>query len=148
MIKPVTLLRIAYWYGAIVDAVSIPPMLSPRLASAMLGIEGFDPPVEYRYAMYVAAALMAGWTALLLWADRRPMERRGVLMLTVFPVVAGMLCASTYAGSTGFVGWARLTPMYVAPAVVVVLYLAAYVHTTPRRLALPSSGGEAHGQAT
>lgn len=147
MNKQITLLRTAYWYGAIVDAISIPPMLSPKLAAATFGIDGFDPPVEYRYAMYVGAALMAGWTVLLLWADRRPIERRGVLVLTVFPVVVGMLCASTYAGSTGFVGWARLIPMYLAPAVVVVLYLAAYVHTTPRRLALSPSSGDAHGRA-
>jgi hypothetical protein len=32
---------------------------------------------------------MAGWTILLLWADRAPLERRGVLAITVFPVVVG-----------------------------------------------------------
>ncbi len=33
---------------------------------------------------------MAGWTLLLLWAVRAPIERRAVILLTAFPVVFGM----------------------------------------------------------
>ena len=32
---------------------------------------------------------MAGWTILLLWAVRDPIERRFVILLTAFPVVSG-----------------------------------------------------------
>lgn len=56
----------------------------------MFGIEDFDPPVEHRYAMGLGASLMAGWTLLLIWADRKPVERRGVLPLTIFPVIFGI----------------------------------------------------------
>lgn len=38
-----------------------------------------------------ACALMWGWTFLLIWADRKPLERRGVILLTVFPVVVLLL---------------------------------------------------------
>ncbi len=34
---------------------------------------------------------MMGWTFLLLWAVRKPVERRVVILLTAFPVVLGML---------------------------------------------------------
>lgn len=33
---------------------------------------------------------MAGWTLLLLWAVRKPIERRVVILLTAFPVVSGL----------------------------------------------------------
>jgi hypothetical protein len=38
----------------------------------------------------VAASLLLGWAALLLWADRRPLARRDVLALGVVPAVAGL----------------------------------------------------------
>lgn len=33
---------------------------------------------------------MTGWTFLLIWAVKKPIERRGVIFLTAFPVVFGM----------------------------------------------------------
>ena len=50
----------------------------------------------------MGAALMFGWTALLLWADRAPVERRDVLLLTVFPVVVGLAVNEAAAVATGF----------------------------------------------
>ena len=34
---------------------------------------------EFRYPMGLAASLMFGWTLLLIWAYRKPVERKGVL---------------------------------------------------------------------
>jgi hypothetical protein len=82
-------LRIAYWTGAIVDAGAVVAMLSPELNRIFIldGASAFHPAPEYGFAMAYGAALMAGWTVLLLWADRRPTERRGVLVITAIPVV-------------------------------------------------------------
>ncbi len=40
--------------------------------------------------MGMAGSLMTGWTFLLVWAVRKPVERRGVILLTAFPVVFGL----------------------------------------------------------
>jgi len=40
--------------------------------------------------MGIGGSLMAGWTLLLLWAVRKPIERRAVILLTAFPVVFGL----------------------------------------------------------
>jgi hypothetical protein len=53
-----------------------------------LGIDRFAPDLQHRMDMGVGASLMLAWTVLLLWADRKPMERKGVLLLTVFPALA------------------------------------------------------------
>ena len=37
---------------------------------------------DYRLAMYVAAMFMAGWTVLLAWGSLKPLERRGLLLIT------------------------------------------------------------------
>ena len=39
--------------------------------------------------MAIGGILMAGWTILLWWAVRDPIERRFVILLTAFPVVSG-----------------------------------------------------------
>jgi hypothetical protein len=129
------LLRIAYWYGAAVDMLSLPPMLSAKIAGLTFGIDGFAPGREYHYAMYVGAALMAGWTVLLLWADRQPLQRRGVLPITIVPVAAGIYGSTLYAGHSGLCSVARLTPMLVGPVLLAVLYLFTYWYTSPRRAA-------------
>ena len=40
--------------------------------------------------MGIGGTLMTGWTLLLLWAVREPIERRFVILLTAFPVVFGL----------------------------------------------------------
>ena len=68
-------LKASYLVGAVADGLIGVLMLMPSRMGE----------TELRYAMGLGAALMFGWTALLLWAWRAPMERRGVLLLTIFP---------------------------------------------------------------
>lgn len=70
----------------------------------MLGIRAFTPAPDFRDAAAIGAALMAGWTALLVWGVLRPVERRGVLLLAAFPVVLGLIAAGIYAVAGGLVG--------------------------------------------
>jgi hypothetical protein len=127
MKRQVLLLRIACWAGAILDGAMLPPMLIPSIGGAMFGISNFHPGPEYMYAMYVGASLMAGWTVLLLWADRKPVERRGVILLTVIPVLTGLIGASLYIATSGLVVPARIIPIFILQGSVSALYLGAYM---------------------
>jgi hypothetical protein len=53
---------------------------------------------------------MAGWTVLSFWADRKPLERRGVSPITIAPVVAGPMAKDEHAVHAG-----RLSSMSLAP---------------------------------
>lgn len=119
-------LRFAYWAGAALDAVMVVPLLVPRAAAAMLGLHGFAPAPDYRYAAAVGAALMAGWTALLVWASHAPVDRRGVLLLTVFPVLAGLAAAGAYAIGSGLVRAGYMAPVFAVQLGLTVLFLTAY----------------------
>lgn len=61
--------------------------------------------------MRTGAPLMAGWTVLLLWADRRPLERRGLLPITVVPVIAGLMANDAHAVSAGQLSGRSVAPV-------------------------------------
>ena len=123
---PTRVIRLAYWVGALADAVMVVPLLVPSVAGAMFGIDRFAPNADYRYAAGSCAALMAGWTALLIWADRDPVARRGVLLLTVCPVVLGLAAAGVYAMRSGLVRPLYIAPMFAVQLGIIVLFLSAY----------------------
>jgi hypothetical protein len=125
MNRPVLLLRCAYWIGAIFDALTLVPLLVPSVGAEIFGMVGFVPSPEYRYATALAAALMLGWTALLLWADRRPLERRGVLPLTVL-AIAGLAAAGALAVSLGLIPWQRMLPTWLWQAALASFFLFAW----------------------
>jgi predicted CoA-binding protein len=100
-------------------------MLFPEMGSALYGIDDFDPAADYRYAMRLGASLMLGWTVLLLWADRRPLDRRGVLPITVF-VIAGLAWAGAYAVRAGIIPLAGMVPTWFLQSILAVLFLYSY----------------------
>ncbi len=96
------LLRTSYWAAAILDVLAFLMMLSPALFAWNNQLSDFQPGVEYRYAMGMGAPLMLGWTILLLWADRKPLERRHILWVTLL-VILGEVLVEIYGVGVGFV---------------------------------------------
>ena len=111
-------LRISYWVGAIADGIATLRMLFPKIAYG----------AEYRYALGLGASLMLGWTFLLVWADRKPLERKGVLLLTVFPVITGILLAEIYSVTKGLITFEKMLPKGIFLAVLIALYLFSYLN--------------------
>ena len=82
--------------------------------------------VEYRYALGLGASLMLGWTFLLVWADRKPLERKGVLLLTVFPVITGILLAEIYAVANGLITFEKMLPTGIFLVALIALFSFSY----------------------
>lgn len=59
-----------------------------------IGNSDFDPEHQTRFSLMLGGVLMTGWTFLLLWAVRKPIERRVVILITAFPVVFGLFTIS------------------------------------------------------
>ena len=125
-------LRISYWAGASLDALAALSMLSPEVFAATNGLQNFHPGIEYRYAMGMGASLMLGWTALLLWADRKPLERKGVLLITLQPVVLGLALNEIVAVRGGFLSIWMTVPVWFVQAVITSLFIFSYLNA--RRL--------------
>lgn len=118
MDKRILLLRISYWVGIIADGFATIRMLFPKIDSGS----------EYRYALGLGASLMFGWTLLLIWPDRKPMERKGVLLLTAFPVCTGLLLAEIYAVISGVITLNKMLPTAIFLIVLIILFSFSYFY--------------------
>jgi hypothetical protein len=119
-------LRISYWTGAVTDAIAALQMLVPSLFAFGNGLRDFAPGRDYRFAMGMGASLMIGWTALLIWADRRPVERRDVLLITIVPVIAGLALNELVAVRNGFLPTWSVVPVWLLQVALTVLFWTSY----------------------
>lgn len=126
------LLRTAFVAGAVIDALALIPMLVPPAAALLWGFD--DPGGGYRFAMGYGASLMLGWTVLLLWASRRPLERRFVAALTVL-VIYGLVITEIAAVLSGDLAAWRMVPTWGLQGALLLLFAAAYHYRTLRRWA-------------
>lgn len=106
--RAVRWLRCSYRAGAIVDAAAAVGMAVPARLWPVRFAPSFRRDREFTYGMGAGAALMAGWT-LLLWADRRPLQRKGVLPLTML-VIGGLLANDRRARRAGLTTARDLAP--------------------------------------
>jgi len=124
------LLRTAFDAGAVTDALALLPMLVPPLASLLWGFD--DVSGAYRFATGYGASLMLGWTALLVWAYQRPLERRFVAALTVL-VIYGLVATEIVAVATGRLALWRMVPTWCLQATLVALFAGGFHHATLAR---------------
>ncbi len=75
---------------------------------------------------------MLGWTALLLWAYRRPVERRFVAPLTVL-VIYGLIFTEVVAVLSGSIAIWRMIPTWILQSVLLALFAGAYHYPAMRR---------------
>lgn len=122
-------LRISYWTGAIIDALACIPLVNSNVWAAINRVPNFQADWDFRYSQAFAAAFMAGWTILLVWADRNPLERRGVLPITVFPVIIGLNGARYILYQGGLVSEPFTFTGMLLPAVLIVLFLFSYFNS-------------------
>ncbi len=117
-------LRAAFIAGAVVDALALLPMLIPALGKIFWGFE--ESTGGYYYAMWSGAALMLGWTLLLIWGCRKPLERRSLAPLTVV-VIIGIAAAEIVSAALGTMSFEKILPSLVIQAILTALFVTAYV---------------------
>ena len=76
MTKPILLLRLSYWIAAIADfIIAILAWMPERMGVT-----------ETVYPMGLSSAIAFSWGVLLVMADRKPLERRWILIPTILVV--------------------------------------------------------------
>ena len=109
-------LKASFIAGALADGIIAIMMLIPSRMGE----------TEFRYSMGLAASLMFGWTLLLLWGYRKPVERKGVLLLTIFPVITGLVASGVYQLVTGGFSFVRVLPTTVLGLALIALMGFSY----------------------
>ena len=88
--KKMIFIKSTYWLGIAADALWAVALLVPSVFGIILSNPEFNPDMQTRLIMGIGGSLMTGWTFLLIWAVRKPIERKMVALLTAFPVVVGL----------------------------------------------------------
>ncbi len=127
------LLRISYWVGAIVDFVNAIVMISPPLMARMLNLDKVPTLLDTKLALLMGASQMFGWTALLIWADRKPFERRGILLIMIFPVIIGLALTTLYGFLKGYIPLSGAMPIWILQIFLTALFLTAYTYAQKDR---------------
>ena len=125
-ITSVKILKLAFWIGAITDGLAAMIMIFPTLRIYIFGSDNVEITPAYRYSLGMGAALMVGWTVLLLWGSIKPVERRGLLVITVFPVISGIVVAQIYAVKSGYIDLSSMIPVWIHLTLISSLFLFAY----------------------
>lgn len=115
------LIRASYWAAAIADFVIAILVLIPE----RMGVAG------YVYPMGLVSAIAVSWGVLLVIADRKPVERRWVLLPTML-VIFLLGVAAVYAAVVGVIPYERIIGSSIT--VVLLLSLLGYTCYRTRRL--------------
>ena len=116
MDEKVKWLRISYWATAIADFIVVVLVLIP-------GINGVT---EYVYPMGLMSAVAFSWGVLLIYADRRPVERRWILLPTML-VVAIIAVVGLHAGISGLLPLIQIIPSTCASVVLFSILLYSHL---------------------
>lgn len=125
MANKILFLRVSYWAGAILDMLAFLIMLFPALFAWNNKLTDFNPRLEYRYAMGMGAPLMLGWTILLLWADRKPLERKSILLFTIL-VILGEVVTEIFGVMTGFITVSAMLLTWILQLLLSALFVFSY----------------------
>jgi len=128
MSKKMLWLRFSYWMGAFVDGIADLQMIFPNLFAMSCQLANFSPRLDWYYASGRGASLMLGWSFLLLWADRKPVERRGVLLITIFPVLLGLAMSGLFAVQSHFIAVSAMVPTWTAQGLLAILFGFSYIN--------------------
>jgi hypothetical protein len=94
--KTLDWLKLALHTGGVIDTFMVLIFLVPTLRVLIFGEDAQFHTPQYEWAMRLVASLGLAWTIALFWAARKPLERKAVLLLTVFPLMFGAYGATVY----------------------------------------------------
>ena len=123
--KPI-LLRISYWWGAIADLLMGFLMVFPKFY-LQFNNSNLQYSKEFAYGLLNGAPLMFGWTLLLIWADRKPQDRKHVIPMTMF-VVLGYIAVEIHALLSGISTMQSTLPLFCMQGALLIMFTVSLIH--------------------
>lgn len=117
MHRKIRWLKASYLAGAVADfGTGILALIPSRMGQT-----------EITYPMGLAATLMFGWALLLVWGYRKPVERKGVLVITI-AAIPGLLASGLYAVAAGIFPFTKIIPSSVVGIGLIALMGYSYLN--------------------
>ena len=130
-------LRISYWVAAIGDFyLAFQWAFQGDLRPDRFPDAGYNAGIKY------IAVLALSWGILLLWADRKPQERQDILVITIFPVISGLIVCNLLAYDAGFEGRIALIRSFGMGALIALMAFSYLNAKRAETSALSLSGKE------
>ena len=118
MEKQIILLRVSYWTAAVADFIIAVLVLIPE----RMGVTGFV------YPMGLMSAVAFSWGVLLVFADRKPIERKWVLPPTIL-VVFLLGVVGAYAAVINLIPVSRIIGSSAAAVLILSLLIYTFINT-------------------
>ena len=118
MEKQIILLRVSYWTAAVADFIIAVLVLIPE----RMGVTGFV------YPMGLMSAVAFSWGVLLVFADRKPIERKWVLPPTIL-VVFLLGVVGAYAAIINLIPLSRIIGSSAAVVLILSLLIYTFINT-------------------
>ena len=115
-------LRTSYWAGSIAGMVIA---LRTVLASA----SPLPGKMDFAAGPFAAGPFLFGWVFLLIWADRKPRERKAVLLLTFCPLLAGWAAAEIAAALSTGISLVDRLPFWLLQGFLFFLFIFSYLQS-------------------
>jgi hypothetical protein len=115
-------LRACYWTGAVAVTVAALQMIIP-------GLSPLQKTANLPNSLYIAGSFVLGWSLLLIWAYRRPHERKGVLLLTLCSVLTAWVTTEIFGVVLSELSVTARLPFWVLQACLSFLFTFSYLQT-------------------
>jgi hypothetical protein len=121
-------LKISFMVGAILDLLVGIQMICYDLVDKIYKIKDFNPTGEFKFAIWTGASLMLGWTVLLIWGFLKPFERKGLLLITIFPVITGLIITEIIMVISGYINLNIIIKTWIMQITLIILFLFSYLN--------------------
>jgi hypothetical protein len=124
--------RIDYWTGAIADLIVRIVVFFPAPTEWLLQLDEPMQGAGLMYSKYFGTTAVA-WAFPLLWADRRPLESKGMVLLTIFPVLVGLIAVGVYAAIEDIASTLNIGLLIGSQIMLLILYGFSYMNARGTR---------------
>ncbi len=118
--------RASYWIGAAVGFLIALPMILSALPPFSAEKTPFPPWADAEFFLRMGGSFILGWSALLIWADRKPIERKGILLLSLFPVLSMSAAIEIYATTSAGLSCTTRLPFWLVEGGLGLLFSFSY----------------------
>ncbi|MBN1264627.1 MAG: hypothetical protein JXA25_03990 [Anaerolineales bacterium] len=118
------IIRFTLWWGIIADLLETIRMAVPVFFIKTAGLQA-NVDKDFRFALLYGAPVMLGWTLILFWADKKPIERKGVF-LCLIPVILTYSIVEMIGIKMGILGFQQAVVTFILQGILLLLSIVSY----------------------
>ena len=129
------IIKIAYIVGLILDGLLGIDMFLYTFLGMSIYLQNQNIPISSsntQPVMMLGTSLMLGWTILLMWGLQKPIERKGTLIITAFPVVSLYMVYDVfqYVNNISIINPNGFVSVLIIRSCLLILFIISYIYAS------------------